>query len=140
MMSPSCFRLARCSMSSFSARLYSLPKIHLPSPVPLSRTVRRAFDGVLRTQCDLDANEGILTAMVASAGEVHYALHSGSARGAPKLISPAVTEEGADFGAWLGARCVLVRCAMPMQLRLYGMKVGGLGANAVQPCAAQAVL
>ncbi len=73
--------------------------------------------------------------MVASAGEVHYALHTGSARGAPKLISPAVTEEGGDFGAWLGARCVLVRCAMPLQLRLYGMKVRRLGATTAQQCA-----
>ena len=77
--------------------------------------------------------------MVASAGEVHYALHTGSARGAPKLISPAVTEEGGDFGAWLGARCVLIRCAMPLQLRLYGMKVRRLGATTAQQCAGQAL-
>ena len=72
--------------------------------------------------------------MVASAGEVHYALHSGGARGgAPKLISPAVAEEAGDFAAWLRARCVLVRCAMPLQLRLYGIKVRDLGSIVLQP-------
>ena len=48
-----------------------------------------------------------------------------------------VAEEAGDFTAWLDARCVLVRCAMPLQLRLYGMKVRHLGAisasNALNP-------
>ena len=76
-------------------------------------------------QCDLEANEGVLTAMVAANGGVQYFLHGG-ARGGPKLVSP--TEPcGDDFGAWLDGRCALVRCAMPMQLRLYGIKVGSSG-------------
>ena len=76
-------------------------------------------------QCDLEATDGILTAMVAANGGVQYFLHTGS-RGAPKLVSPAETD-GGDFGAWLDARYSLVRCAMAMQLRLYGIKVSHEG-------------
>ena len=78
-------------------------------------------DNVNAVQCDLDANEGVLTAMVASSGGgAHYHLHTG-VRGAPKLVNPADTD---DFAAWLDRRCVLLRCAMPLQLRLYGIRVG----------------
>jgi hypothetical protein len=76
-------------------------------------------------QCDLEANEGVLTAMVAATGGVQYCMHTG-ARGAPRVVSPAETD-GGDFGAWLDGRCALVRCAMPMQLRLYGIKVSREG-------------
>ena len=107
--------------------------------VPLSVTGSQSCDGgTAHPQCDLEANEGILTAMFAASGEVHYALHTG-ARGAPKLISPTVAEEGGDSDAWLGARCVLVRCAMPLQLRLYGIKVRRLGAGAAHQYAGWAL-
>ena len=84
----------------------------------------RADHACRTSQCDLEANEGVLTAVVASSGGgVHYHEHTGARGGAPKPVSPA-DGDGGDFGAWLDGRCMLVRCAMPLQLRLYGIKVG----------------